>query len=60
MGHNFYGQMHCLFVIYYECFSKLSDEDLIKSAIRTYIYKSPDLTYFYLKKFDEKNNSNLI
>ena len=34
--------------------SKLSDRDLIKSAILSYIYKSPDLTHFYLRKFDEK------
>ncbi len=38
--------------------SKLNDEDLIKSAVLSYIYKSPDLTYFYLEKFDEKNNSS--
>ena len=38
--------------------SKLSDEELIKSAVFSYIYKSPDLTYFYLTKFDEKNNSS--
>ena len=38
--------------------SKLNDEELIKSAVFSYIYKSPDLTYFYLKKFDEKNNSS--
>ena len=38
--------------------SKLSDEDLIKSAVLSYIYKSPDLTYFYLEKFDKKNNSS--
>ena len=38
--------------------SKLSDESLIKSAVLSYIYKSPDLTYFYLTKFDEKNNSS--
>ena len=40
--------------------SKLNDQDLMKSAVISYIYKSPDLTYFYLKKFDEKNNSSLI
>ncbi len=39
--------------------SKLSDRDLIKSAILSYIYKSPDLTHFYLKKFDEKKNSSI-
>jgi len=39
--------------------TKLSDEELIKSAVISYIYKSPDLTYFYLMKFDEKNNSSL-
>ena len=39
-------------------FSKLSDEDLIKSATLAYIYKSPDLTYFYLEKFDKRNNSS--
>ena len=39
--------------------SKLSDEDLIKSAVLSYIYKSPDLTYFYLERFDKKNNSSL-
>ena len=38
--------------------SKLSNEDLMKSAVMSYIYKSPDLTYFYLMKFDEKNNSS--
>ena len=38
--------------------SKLNDEELIKSAVLSYIYKSPDLTYFYLMKFDEKNNSS--
>tara|TARA_A100001015_G_scaffold259375_1_gene303278 strand:- start:1059 stop:1922 length:864 start_codon:yes stop_codon:yes gene_type:complete len=38
--------------------SKLNDEDLIKSAVLSYIYKSPDLTYFHLEKFDEKNNSS--
>ena len=38
--------------------STLSNEDLIKSAVLSYIYKSPDLTYFYLMKFDEKNNSS--
>ena len=38
--------------------SKLSDEELIKSAVFSYIYKSPDLTYFYLTKFAEKNNSS--
>ena len=38
--------------------SKLTNEDLIKSAVLSYIYKSPDLTYFYLMKFDEKNNSS--
>jgi len=38
--------------------SKLSNEDLIKSAVLSYIYKSPDLTYFYLMKLDEKNNSS--
>ena len=40
--------------------SKLNDQDLMKSAVLSYIYKSPDLTFFYLKKFDEKNNSSLI
>ena len=39
--------------------SKLSDRDLIKSAILSYIYKSPDLTHFYLRKFDEKKNSSI-
>ena len=39
-------------------FSKLSDEDLIKSATLAYIYKSPDLTHFYLEKFDKRNNSS--
>ena len=38
--------------------SRLNDEELIKSAVLSYIYKSPDLTYFYLAKFDEKNNSS--
>ena len=39
--------------------SKLSECDLIKSAILSYIYKSPDLTHFYLRKFDEKENSSI-
>ena len=39
--------------------SKLSECDLIKSAILSYIYKSPDLTHFYLRKFDEKKNSSI-
>ena len=38
--------------------SKLNSKDLIKSAVLSYIYKSSDLTYFYLKKFDEKNDSS--
>ena len=38
--------------------SKFNNEQLIKSAVLSYIYKSPDLTYFYLTKFDEKNNSS--
>ena len=38
--------------------SKLDDKDLIKSAVLSYIYKSPDLTHFYLKKIDERNNSS--
>ena len=39
--------------------SKMSNENLLKSAVLTYIYGSPDLTYFYLKKLDEKNNSSI-
>jgi len=39
--------------------SKMSSENLIKSAVLTYIYGSPDLTYFYLRKLDEKNNSSI-
>ena len=35
-----------------------NDDDLIKSAVLSYIYKSPDLTYFYLMKLDERNNSS--
>ena len=37
----------------------MSNENLLKSAVLTYIYGSPDLTYFYLKKLDEKNNSSI-
>ena len=39
--------------------SKMNNENLIKSAVLTYIYGSPDLTFFYLRKFDEKNNSSV-
>ncbi len=39
--------------------SKLSDRDLIKSAVLSYIYKSPDLTHFYLRKFDKKKDSSI-
>ena len=39
--------------------SNMSDKNLIKSAVLTYIYGSPDLTYFYMKKFDEKNNTSM-
>ena len=37
----------------------MSDKGLIKLAVLTYVYGSPDLTYFYLKKFDEKNNASM-
>ncbi len=37
---------------------KLNYEDLMKSAALSNIYKSPDFAYFYLNKFDEKNNSS--
>ena len=39
---------------------KVSDEDLVKSAVLAFAYGSPDLTYFFLRQFDERNrNSNL-
>ena len=40
--------------------SKLSDTDLTKLAVLSYIYKSPDLTHFYLTKLDEKKNSSIV
>ena len=39
--------------------SKMSSENLIKTAVLAYIYGSPDLTHFYLRKLDEKNNSSI-
>ena len=39
--------------------SKLNNVDLIKLAVLSFIYNSLDLTYFYLNKYDEKNNSFL-
>ena len=43
-----------------ETISDLDNHQMLKLSIYSYIYGSPDLTYQCLKKYDEKNNTNLV
>ncbi len=39
--------------------SKLSDINLLKMAVLSFIYNSPDLTFFYLTEYDRKKNTSI-
>ena len=43
-----------------ETISDLDNHQMLKLSVYSYIYGSPDLTYHCLKKYDEKNSTNLV